>query len=112
MRRGQSAPDPQARTVQFPVEQLHKETAPQRRYVPSYMALNRLQAPGSGTFDAGRPTMDDAYGLCSRPIIFMASAIIDPTSATLAGSTIVFPFFASSPNCAMYCSATRSCTAS
>ena len=48
----------------------------------------------------------------SRPTTFIASAIIDPTSATLAGSTIVLPFFASSPNWVMYCSATRSWTAS
>ena len=45
-------------------------------------------------------------------INFIASATIDPTSATLAGSTIVLLSFASSPNWPMYCSATRSCTAS
>ena len=42
----------------------------------------------------------------------IASAIIEPTSATLAGSTSVLLFLASSPNWPMYCSATRSCTAS
>ena len=48
----------------------------------------------------------------SALIAVIASAIIEPTSATLAGSTSVLLFFASSPNCPMYCSATRSCTAS
>jgi hypothetical protein len=47
-----------------------------------------------------------------RPITFIASAIIDPTSAAFAGSTIVVPARAMFPNWPMYCSATRSCTAS
>ena len=47
-----------------------------------------------------------------RPITFMASAIIEPTSETVAGRTRVLLALASWPNWVMYCSATRSCTAS
>ena len=39
---------------------------------------------------------------------FMATAIIDPTSETLAGRMSVLLVLASSPNLVMYCSATRS----
>jgi hypothetical protein len=46
------------------------------------------------------------------PIMFMARASMEPTSATLAGSTSVLLVLASSPNLPMYCSATRNCTAS
>ena len=52
------------------------------------------------------------YGPGCRPTAFMASAIMDPTSATLAGSTSVLLCLASLPNSPMYCSATRSWTAS
>jgi len=50
---------------------------------------------------------------CCRVTTFMAVAIIEATSATLAGPIIVVSVaLASSPNFVMYCSATRSCTAS
>ena len=59
----------------------------------------------------GGPYRTEA-GTAWRPTAFIAIAIIDPTSATLAGRTIVLLALASSPNWPMYCSATRSCTAS
>jgi len=43
---------------------------------------------------------------------FIAVAIIEPMSDTLAGKIMLVVPFASAPNCVMYCSATRSCTAS
>src|SRR5262245_37078076 len=48
------------------------------------------------------------------PVVLMtriATPIMEATSAALAGMTSVLLAFASSPNCVMYCSATRSCTA-
>ena len=51
--------------------------------------------------------------LAAVPVMtFMASAIIEPTSPALAGRMSVLVVLASSPNWAMYCSATRSWTAS
>ena len=41
-------------------------------------------------------------------IAFIATAIIEPTSETLAGKMSVLLVLASSPNLLMYCSATRS----
>lgn len=48
-----------------------------------------------------------AGGSCRRPMTFIANAIMDPTSETLAGSTRVLLDLASSPNLPMYCSATQ-----
>ena len=60
---------------------------------------------------ANRPYREGVPGAAAW-IDFIASAIIEPTSETLAGSTSVFDSRARLPNCATYCSATRSCTAS
>ena len=45
-------------------------------------------------------------------ITFIANASIEPTSLALAGRISVLLAFANLPNSPMYCSATRSCTAS
>ena len=83
------------------------------------------EGPKFSVFDTESRTYPQAVGcfyclsgggvppLAAVPVMtFMASAIIEPTSAALAGRTRVLLFLASSPNCVMYCSATRSCTAS
>ena len=68
--------------------------APVMRTVRSFAILD------SSTLDSRLSTLDSRLWTlqCSVLINFIASAIIDPTSATLAGSTIVLLFFASSPN--------------
>jgi hypothetical protein len=68
-------------------------------------------APAWDAAAAPRQAPEGREPACER-IADNASAIIDPTSETLAGRTSVLAVRASSPNLVTYCSATRSCTAS
>ena len=64
--------------------------------------LSRRRHPG----DPVRLTHQLLGGVAENT--FMAAAIMPATSETLAGTTTVFVVRAISPNCATYCSATRS----
>jgi len=85
-------------------------TARARSVVQQYQRRQPTRVPSSAQHD----TCGVAHRL--RPQLFgsvventfMAAAIIPATSDTLAGTTTVFVVRAISPNCATYCSATRS----
>ena len=74
------------------------------------MILGNLLAPVKRDSQTGYDFIVVMGPVCR--MAFIAKAIMEPTSETVAGRMSVLVALANSPNLVMYCSATRSWTAS